>query len=131
MLTEQGMVVMTSTRQSDQQLQAILHETANWTVYGVHGVVLCEVASLKLAMQKTAELTARGREVVALMRRRPPEIVVLSGQVTQLANRLSEQRDVRGIQAGNKTVGEFDDLLTASVPVYREAEGQNAPFHGK
>ena len=80
------MVDMTSSGRSNEHLQSILYETANWTVNGVHGVVLCEVASLRLAIDKAAQFAAMGREVVALMHRRPPEIVVLSGQVRKLAN---------------------------------------------
>src|SRR5580698_4278647 len=66
------MVAETSTCSSDGQLESILDETANWTVNGTHGVVLCEVASLRLAIAKAAQFAATGREVVALMRRRPP-----------------------------------------------------------
>jgi hypothetical protein len=86
------MVAETSTRRSDEQLESTLHETANWTVYGLQGVALCEVASLRLAIEKAAQFAAMGREVVALMHRRPPEMVVLSGQARKLMNLLVESQ---------------------------------------
>jgi hypothetical protein len=77
-----------STSRGDRHLGLILHETANWTVNGRQDVVFCEVASLRLALDKAAELTAEGREVVALVRKRPAEIVVSLGQLRQLTGRL-------------------------------------------
>jgi hypothetical protein len=61
-------------------------------VNSVQGMVLCEVASLRLAIEKAAQLVAKGQEVFALMRRRPPQIVVLSGQARKLTNLLVESR---------------------------------------
>src|SRR5476649_1324126 len=81
-----GMVAKTSTLRSDGQLTFLLHETANWTVNGGQGAVLCEVASLRLAAEKAVEFALLGREVVTLMRRRSPEIIVLSDQVRILTN---------------------------------------------
>jgi hypothetical protein len=78
------MVAAQSNRRSDGQLGLILYETANWTVNGRQGVVFCEVASLRIAIDEALEFTARGHDVVALVRRRPAEIVVFSGQVRKL-----------------------------------------------
>jgi hypothetical protein len=87
------MVAMTSNRRSDEQLELILYETANWMVYGGQGLVLCEVVSLRLAIEKAAGFAARGREAVAVVRRPPPEIVVFSGQLRKLTNLLSESQN--------------------------------------
>jgi hypothetical protein len=96
------MVAETSTRRSDEQLGLILYETANWTVTGSQNVVFCEAASLRLALDKAADFTASGQEVVALVRGRPAEIVVFSGQLQKLMDRPSES-DVRAIAAGART----------------------------
>jgi hypothetical protein len=84
------MVAKISNRRGDGQLRSILHETANWTVNGRLGVVFCEVASLRLAIDRAVDFAAKGREVIALVRRRPVEIVVFYGQVKKLAAGLSE-----------------------------------------
>jgi hypothetical protein len=121
------MVAETSTRRSDEKLESILYETANWTVNGVQGVVLCEVASLRLAIEKAAQFAARGREVVALIRGRPAEIVVLSGQVWKLTNLEVESQTPpwpRVAAFTSETANDFDGPLPALMPsgaVYREA----------
>ena len=86
------MVAEISNRRKDGQLEFILHETANWTVVGRQGVILCEVASLRIAVDRWTELSARGLIVIALVRRRHPEIVVFSRQVQTLANRCQKPR---------------------------------------
>ena len=84
------MVAGTSTRRSDGELEFILHETANWTVMGVQGRVLCEVASLRLAVDEFEALGHKG-QVSALIRVRPVKIMVFPGQILKLANYLAEQ----------------------------------------
>jgi hypothetical protein len=79
-----------SNRRSDGQLGLILYETANWMVAGPQGMVLGEVASLRIAIEMAEDFTAVGREVVALVRGRPTEIVVFSGQAWKLTDGLSE-----------------------------------------
>jgi hypothetical protein len=68
------------TRRADEQLESILYESANWTVNSVQGVVLCEVASLRLAIENAAQFAAHVPEIVALMCRGRADIVVSSGQ---------------------------------------------------
>jgi hypothetical protein len=113
------MVAETSTRGSDEHLESILYETANWTVNGAHGVVLCEVVTLRLAFEKAAQFAARGRKVVALMRSRPPEIVVLSGQLRKLMNLLVESgvSPETGVKASiNEIIGGFDNERPILIP---------------
>jgi hypothetical protein len=113
-----NMVAEGSTSRSDEQLEFILHETANWTVNGSQDVVLCEVASLRLALDKATQFSARGREVVALSRRCSPEIVVLSDQIRKITNRLNERRGYtkRCLKASVNKVGRFDRDLSVSPP---------------
>lgn len=114
-----NMVGETSTGRSDEQLESILYETANWTVNGDQGVVLREIASLRLAIEEAARLAARGREVVALMRRRSPAIVVLSDQIRAVTNRLAGSPGVTGHCPEafvNGTKSEFDGNLSGLIP---------------
>jgi hypothetical protein len=125
------MVAMTSRRRSDEQLEFVLYETANWMVYGGQGLVLCEVASLRLAIEKAAEFAARGREVVAVVRRPSAEIVVFSGQLRKLTNLLSESRNSEArckLGHANRVSGPpLNDSLGALIgfegprSIYREA----------
>ena len=87
------MIDGTSTRRGDEQLEFILYETANWTVNGPNGAVLCEAASLCSAVEQAAAHGALGRRVMALVRKRGPEIVVFPAQVQRLANQVSEPED--------------------------------------
>jgi hypothetical protein len=87
------MAALSSNRRSDECLEMMLYETNNWSVNGLQGMVLCEVASLRLAIERAADFAARGREVVALVRRRPSKLVVFSGQVRKLTDWLIECGD--------------------------------------
>jgi hypothetical protein len=62
------MIDRTPTRRSDEQLTCMLHETANWTVTGPEGAILCEVASLHCAVENAVEFGALGHRIVALVR---------------------------------------------------------------
>jgi hypothetical protein len=113
------MVDMKSSRRSDEQLESILYETANWTVNGVCGVILCEVVSLRVAIEKAAQFAAMGREVVALTRGHPSEIVVLPDQVRILTILLAEPEASRRPRVAafiNETVDDLDELLAALMP---------------
>jgi hypothetical protein len=80
------MINRTQTRRSDEELAFILHETASWTVKGQHGASLCEVASLRCAVDSAVELGAIGQRIVALVRRGHSDIVVFSAQIQRLAS---------------------------------------------
>jgi hypothetical protein len=121
------MVAERSTSRGDEQLEFILHETANWTVNGSQGVVLCEVASLRLALDKATEFSARGREVVALIRRCSPEIVVLSDQIRKITNRFIVPRGYTGhcLKASVNKGGRFERDPSVSTP-YGAAPSRDA-----
>jgi hypothetical protein len=87
------MIDRTSTRRSDEHLASILHETQNWTVNGPDGKILCEVASLQCAVVRAVELEALGHHIVALIRKRAPEIVVFSGQIGNLFDQFLNPRE--------------------------------------
>jgi hypothetical protein len=120
------------TRRSDEQLEFILYETANWTVNGAHGVAFHEVASPRLAIEKAAQFATIGREIVALMRRRPPEIVALSGQVRKLMKLPVNSQVSPGPRVApfiGETAHSLDDPLPTLMhndAVYPEAMVQHA-----
>ena len=87
------MIDRTLTRRSDEQLDYMLHETANWAVTSTNGKVLCEVASLHCAVEQAVEFGALGHRIVALIRERDPEVVVFSGQIRALIDRLFDPND--------------------------------------
>jgi hypothetical protein len=74
------------TRRSDEQLAFILYETARWTVKGHLGAIIGEVASLRCAVDRAAELGAVGHDVLAFVRGTSSEIVVFSAQIQRLAS---------------------------------------------
>jgi hypothetical protein len=121
------MVAITSTLRTDEQLEFVLYETANWTVNSGNGSVLCEVASLWLATEKAVEFAAVGREAVALMSRRSPLIVVLSDQVRMLANRLVLSQGLSGrrvavpVNETNDGFGGVPSVLIEANTIYLEA----------
>jgi hypothetical protein len=128
------MVAEPSTRRTDEQLESILSETANWIINGVQSVVLREVAILRLAIEKAARFDARGREIVAFMRGRPAEIVLLSGQIPKLTNLEVESQISpwpRVAASASEIADDFDGPSPALRPngaVYREAMAWNAMF---
>jgi hypothetical protein len=71
----------------------MLYETANWTVTGRDGAILCEVASLHCAIEHAVELGALGHRIVALVRGAPPVAVVFSGQLLNLIDQLFDPDD--------------------------------------
>jgi hypothetical protein len=105
------MVALSYTRRSDDQLEFLLYETANWTVIASQGVVLCEVASLGLALEKAVDFVGRGGVVIALIRKRFPKIVILSDQVWSLESRLAQSLGwtrPRAIASENEATAWFD-----------------------
>jgi hypothetical protein len=87
------MIDRTLTRRSDEQLEYMLHETTNWTVTSTNGKILCEVASLHCAVEQAVEFGALGHRIVALIRDRAPEVVLFSGQIRTLIDRLFDPDD--------------------------------------
>jgi hypothetical protein len=122
-----GMVAVASTRRSDEQLKFLLYETANWTVIASQGVVLCEVASLRLALEKAGDFVGRGGVVIALICKRFPRIVILSDQVWNMESRLAPSLGwtrPRAIASENESTARFDaapSVLIDTDVIYLEA----------
>ena len=95
-------------RWSDEQLEAILFETAIWTVNGRNGHVLCTVSSLRQALEKAANLAASGASVVALCRRPGDNIVVFEAQAERLRKLRADRETpppIRKIHVAGRSVG--------------------------
>ena len=71
-------------RSSDEQLDALLFETAVWSINGRNGQVFCTAASLRRALNRAADFAASGAVVVALCRTPGDNIIVFEGQATRL-----------------------------------------------
>jgi hypothetical protein len=74
-------------RWTDEQLEAILFETATWTVKGRNGRVLSTVSNLRQALEKAANLAASGAIVAALCRTPADNIIVFEAQGERLRKR--------------------------------------------
>jgi len=71
-------------RRSDEQLDAILFETAVWTVNGRNGQVLCTAPSLRRALDRAAEFATSGAVVVAICRTSDDNILIFEAQAERL-----------------------------------------------
>ena len=71
-------------RRTDEQLEAILAETGHWVVYGKRGVVLFTAATLRRALDKSAQLSASGAVVIAICRLPSDNIIVFPEQIERL-----------------------------------------------
>jgi hypothetical protein len=69
---------------TDEQLEAILDETAHWVVSGQQGRVLGFAASLRRAIDRYTEYGRSGAVVTSLRRLPSDNIVVLPAQVARL-----------------------------------------------
>jgi hypothetical protein len=82
------MITALSKRRFDEQLEAILDDAGNWKVNGAQGIVFCDATSLRIAIEKAIEINARGHEIVALVHRSCPEIIVFTSQFQRLAKHI-------------------------------------------
>jgi hypothetical protein len=87
-------------RGSDEQLEAILFETAVWTINGRNGQVLCTAPSLRRALDRAADFAASGAVVAAICRMPGDNIIVFEGQAERLRN-LCVGRDVPILHAAD------------------------------
>ena len=70
-------------RRSDDQLEAILFETAEWTVVGRNGNTLCTAPSLRRALDRAADFAVSGAIVLAICRT-GESIIVFEAQAERL-----------------------------------------------
>jgi hypothetical protein len=76
--------LQSSNRWTDEQLEAILSETSNWSVNGRQGQVLCQAASLRRATERAAEFATSGAVVTAICHMPSNDIIVFSEQIARL-----------------------------------------------
>jgi hypothetical protein len=75
------------TYRTDEQLQAILRETGNWTVRGSEGQILCAAASLQRAIERAADYAASDAIVTGISRLPAGDVIVPADQIIRLARR--------------------------------------------
>lgn len=73
-----------SSRRTDEQLEAMLHEASHWTVNGRQGQVLCSAASLRRAINRAQQYAASGAVVTAVCRSPNDNIIVFEEQMARL-----------------------------------------------
>jgi hypothetical protein len=76
-------------RRTDEQLTAILNETADSVVCGHSGQALCRAIGLQQALDRAEAFAASGAIVVALCRRPGDDIIVFLGQATRIREALA------------------------------------------
>jgi hypothetical protein len=73
-----------SSYRTDDHLQSILHETANWVIHGRGGIPLGQAASLHGALQKFTEFAQSGATILAISRLPGDSIIIFGEQVDRL-----------------------------------------------
>jgi hypothetical protein len=103
---EEEVKLVQSNVKTDEQLESILHDTADWVVTGHGGQVLCFAASLRRAVDRAAILAADGAVIANLSRLPFDNIVVGADQMRRLRNAIAG-REVEPIKFSDNWV---DDL---------------------
>jgi hypothetical protein len=73
-----------SNHRSDEQLDAIRHETGHWVVRGQQGQVLCRAASFQESLERAQAYGVAGSVVVAVCRLPGEDILVFPAQMDRL-----------------------------------------------
>jgi hypothetical protein len=81
------------TYRGDEQLWAMLDETADWIVSDADGSILSHVASLRDALSKAEEHTAAEEVVRSVARLAPTAIIVFAAQIDRVATLIDERRN--------------------------------------
>jgi hypothetical protein len=98
-------------RKSDEQLEAILFETAVWTVNGRNGWVMCTAPSLRRALDRAADFAASGAVIVAICRTPGDNIIVFETQAKRLRN-LCAGREVPILREADYGLTSDEDAMT-------------------
>ena len=94
-------------RRSDEHLEAILFETATWTVNGRNGHVLCVVSTLRQALERAANFAASGAVVVAICRMPGGDVVIFEAQAERVRNLCADRETpppIRKIRVTGRSV---------------------------
>ena len=73
-----------SNLKTDEQLELILYDTADWAIVGQEGQSLCFAASLRRALDRAADLAADGAVVTTISRLPFDNIIVNPNQMLRL-----------------------------------------------
>jgi hypothetical protein len=73
-----------SSYRTDEQLQAILHDTANWVIHGRAGFALGHAASLHEALGKSSKVAQSGATLAAITRLPSDNIIIFPAQIDRL-----------------------------------------------
>jgi hypothetical protein len=103
-----------SSLKTDEQLDLILYDTADWAVVGQGGRFLCFAASLRRALDRAAALAADGAVVTALSRLPFDNIIVYSDQMRRLRNMVAG-REVAPIKYSESWADSDDDVTSGST----------------
>jgi hypothetical protein len=79
---------MSGNARTDDQLMAMLDETAPWTVNGPSGEVIVMAGSLREAIGIALTMDAAGKRVIGVARRPEDSVIVFYGQLERLAQTL-------------------------------------------
>jgi hypothetical protein len=73
-----------SSHRTDEQLQSILHDSANWVIHGRVGFTLGHAASLREALDRFVKLARSGATVVAITHFASDNIIIFPAQIDRL-----------------------------------------------
>jgi 2-methylisocitrate lyase-like PEP mutase family enzyme len=88
-----------SSRRTDEQLEAILDETAHWVVNGRQGQALCATGSLHQALDRANQYASSGAVVTAVCRLPGDNIIVFAEQMKRLRRTIIVRDMVRTVAA--------------------------------
>jgi hypothetical protein len=84
-----------SSYRTDEQLQSILHDTANWVIHGRGGFSLGHTASLHEAFEKVTEFAQTGATILAITRLPNDNIIIFEEQVDRLHKIVAGRKSLR------------------------------------
>jgi hypothetical protein len=92
-----------SSYRTDEQLQSILHETADWVIHGRAGFALGHAANLREALDRFAKFARSGATMAAVTRLPSDSIVIFPEQIDRL------RRIVAGLEVPAVTMTEWSE----------------------
>ncbi len=88
--------IMRSSQRSDEQPEAMFFEKGHWVVSGQQGRILCFAASLRHALERTAEYAMSGTPVAAVCHLPFHKINVFPKQIDRLLEIITIGGNLRG-----------------------------------
>jgi hypothetical protein len=103
-----------SSLKTDEQLDLILYDTADWAIVGREGQALCFAASLRRALDRAADLAANGAVITAISRLPFDNIIVNPDQMLRL-RKLIAGLEVAPIKFSEAWADTDDDLTNKPI----------------